>query len=322
MPEPLSLSIESARYYGVPRPERLRERLSITVTGRAFPPYLDDLKEDWVASVAIPAFRTVETRRPGAVGAFCSIGTGTGLDALGAIEVFAPRQVGITDVHEEVVAAAAANIRGNLREPDAVQLLAGTGDLLSPLASARPRFDVIYENLPNVPLDDGAQLEKERVSSSFFPPRREAVPEALRANLLTLHYVALAQAKDFLAPGGIVLSMLGGRVPLHHFLDMSRLAGYQPRFLSYGWKIQAEAEDVLSGYAGWQRHGLGPFHFYHEPDLAAAFAGLDPVEAAKNALLIERDLAPRALDAAAAYAAFKGGERIAHTYAVLESVLE
>ncbi|WP_199175745.1 class I SAM-dependent methyltransferase [Telmatospirillum siberiense] len=322
MSEPAPLFIDSARYFGAGRPERLEDRLSITVTARAFPPYLDDLKEDWVASVAIPAFRTLERRRPGTVGAFCSIGTGTGLDALGAIEVFGARRVGITDVHDEVVSTAAANIRGNLRDPASVRLLAGTGDLLSPLASEGPRFDVIYENLPNVPLDDGSQLEKDRVSSSFFPARREVVPEDLKANLLTLHYVALVQAKDFLAPAGIVLSMLGGRVPLEVFLDMSRLAGYRPRFLSYGWKIQAEAEDVLSGYAAWQRHGLGPFHFYHEPDVAAAFAGLDPVDAAANALAIERDLAPRSLDAEAAYAAFKGGERIAHTYAVLESALE
>ncbi|MDR3437414.1 hypothetical protein [Telmatospirillum sp.] len=222
-----TLSIDSSRYFDVATPLRLRDTLSIEVTARSFPPYLDDLRADWVASVAVPAFRIVKGQRGvGAVRSFCSIGTGTGLDALGAVEVFGPTLVGITDVHDEVVAAAAANIRDNLRDVGSVTVIAGTGDLLSPLAPDHPRFDVIYENLPNVPLDESAPLEKDRTSSNFFPSRRESVPEKVKTNLLTLHYVALLQAKDFLAAGGVVLSMLGGRVPLQSFLDMSGLAGY------------------------------------------------------------------------------------------------
>lgn len=318
-----TLSIDSSRYYGVAVPRRLRDTLSVVVTARSFPPYLDDLRADWVSSVAVPAFRIVERRRgTGSVRAFCSIGTGTGLDALGAVEVFGARLVGVTDVHDEVVAAAAANIRDNLRDAESITLIAGTGDLLSPFARERPRFDVIYENLPNVPLGDAAHLETDRTSSSFFPPRNETVPDAIRTNLLTLHYVALAQARDFLAAGGVILSMLGARVPLQSFLDMSRSAGYRPKFLSYGWKIQAEAADILAGHVAWQRRGLGPFHFYREADLKSAFAGLDPAAAADSALDIERDLLPSSLDADAAYAAHAAGESIAHTYAVLQSAAE
>jgi methylase of polypeptide subunit release factors len=38
------------------------------------------------------------------------IGTGAGLDALAAIEVLAPAQVLVTDLHYDVVAAAVRNI--------------------------------------------------------------------------------------------------------------------------------------------------------------------------------------------------------------------
>ena len=57
--------------------------------------------------------------------------------------------------------------------------------------------------------------------------------------MLSLHYLALLQAQNFLKDDGVVLSMLGARVPLRHFLDMAEKAGYQGHFLTYGWKIQA-----------------------------------------------------------------------------------
>lgn len=315
-----TVSIDAARYFGLAAPSRVRDDLAIEVTPKSFPPYLDDLAADWVASVALPAFKLVKQRR-GETRGFCSIGTGTGLDALGAIEVFAPELVGVTDVHDEIVSSARANILGNLRDPEGVRLLSGVGDLLSPLADVAPLFDVIYENLPNVPTNASVALAGERASSSFFGPRPEDVPAEVQAALLTLHYLALVQAKGYLAPGGAVLSMLGARVPLQSFLDMSALAGYRPSFLTYGWKIQAEAVEMLNGHAEWQRRGMGPFHFYRIEDLEKAFAGLTPEAAAPRALEIEAALAPRALDADAALALHRAGTRIGHTYAVLHSEL-
>ncbi len=315
-----TVSIDAARYLGVARPERVRDDLAIEVTPKSFPPYLDDLAADWVASVALPAFKLVKQRR-GETRGFCAIGTGTGLDALGAIEVFAPEVVGVTDVHDEIVASARDNILRNLNAPEGIRLLSGTGDLLSPLAGVAPRFDVIYENLPNVPTNASVALAGERASSSFFGPRPEDVPAPVQAALLTLHYLALVQAREYLVPGGVMLSMLGARVPLQSFLDMAALAGYRPSFLTYGWKIQAEAVEMLNGHAEWQRRGMGPFHFYRIEDLEAAFADLEPEAAAPRALEIEAELASRALDADAALALHQRGTRIGHTYAVLHSEL-
>lgn len=323
MPPPRTIPLDASTYFALEGPpRRLRERLNITVTGQAFPPYVEDLAADWVASVATPAFKALAARRgPGRSGAFCSIGTGTGLDALGAAEIFEATRIGITDLHDEVVAAAARNIRDNLRDASGLSLLAGTGDLLAPLAAEAPRFDVIYENLPNVPIGDPAQLEEGRTSSSFVPPRTEPVPPGLGAALLTLHYLALVQARPLLAPGGAVLSMLGARVPLQVFLAMSREAGFRPSFLTYGWKVQAEADEVLSGHAGLQRQGLGPFHFHRVEDLERVFAGLSPEAAALRAEELEAALAPHRLDAEAALAAWRRGARVGHTYAVLLSEL-
>ncbi len=315
-----TLTVDTAAYLGSVPVRRIKDQLTLSLNEHCFPPRPDDLQADWVASIAAPAFRLVRERRgPQACGAFCSIGTGSGLDALVAAEILGAALIGVTDVHEDLIGLASDNITRNLRPDHAVTLLAGSGDLLEPLRRFHPLFDIIYENLPNVPLDGDRNGDVRRNSSNFVPPRREAIPLHIRENLLALHYIALLQAKDFLASGGSLLSLLGGRVPLASMLGMAEAAGYRASFLSYAWKVQAEAADNLAGYAAWERQGLGPFHFYRIDDLERVFAGLDPVAAAARALAVEAELAPFSIDATAALAEYRHGARIGHTAVVLQS---
>ncbi|MDR0996206.1 MAG: hypothetical protein LBL69_00915 [Zoogloeaceae bacterium] len=322
--QPNSLAtIPSADYLGLPATRRLKPTLEIEVAPRAYLPRLTDLQSDWVATIAVPAFKAIVARE-GEQAAFCSIGTGVGLDALAAAEILNAQKIGITDVFSEVVVAAAQNIRQNLLAPESVGILAGHGDLLEPLKStdgSHPRFDLIYENLPNIPLAEDADLTVARTSGSFLPPRKEPVPELLRRNLLALHYVALLQAKDFLTPGGSVLSMLGARVPLSVLLSLGQAAGLQAEIFAYAWKVQAEAEDVLRGHLAQQQAGFGPYHFYRAERLARAFEGVDFAESGAQALELEASLAADELDPQSALERWEKGERIGHTVAVLRSRL-
>ena len=317
-----SISVDVQIFLAIPTPRRIRPRLELGIADRAYLPRTDDPEADWVASIAAPAFARLAARRgPATTRAFCALGTGSGLDALAAVELLGADLVAVTDLFPEVVEQAAANVAANLAEGSRVQLHAGAGDLLAPLAGQGVAFDVIYENLPNLPLAGDARLEHSRTSGAFLPPRSEPVPQIFRDNLLALHYLALVQARDFLKPGGAVLSTLGGRVPLAVIAALAEQAGLLPEIFTYGWKVQDEADNVIGAYAAWQAQGLGPFHFYHVEDLKQAFSGLDPAEAASRAAEIEQDLAPRALDAEAAWAAHRAGARIGHTVAVLKSEL-
>lgn len=317
---PLSLAVDVSPYLDITQPERIKSRVDIAVADRAYVPQVDDLPRDWVASVAAPAFKILRARRGAAAcKAFCALGTGSGMDALAGIELLGAEVVGLTDLFEEVVATAAANVRRNHLAEHPVALHAGAGDLLQPLAGQGVRFDLIYENLPNLPLADAAEVEVERTSAAFLAPRSEPVPEAVKDWLLVLHYLALVQAKDFLNPGGAVISTIGARLPLSVLADMATAAGYRPSFLTYWWKVQADPDDVIGSYAQWQRQGLGPFHFYPAETLEAAFAGLTLEQAGRDAFAIERDLRGKSLDAVAAWEAHQRGERIGHTVAVLHS---
>jgi SAM-dependent methyltransferase len=314
------LSLDIAEYLDIALPRHVRRHVDISVADRAWRPQIEDRQSDWVASVAAPALKLLRSRRgDAACKAFCALGTGAGLDALAGIELLGADVVGITDLFPDVVDAAANNVRRNLLAGNSVTLHAGAGDLLEPLRASGVAFDLIYENLPNLPLADAAKVEVDKTSAAFLAPRSEPMPQVVRDSLLALHYVALVQAHDFLKPGGAVLSTIGARLPLAVLTEMAEAAGHKPSFLGYWWKAQADADDVIGSYAQWQRQGMGPFHFYPIKILEAAFARLDLEEAGRNALSIEASLRSYQLDAASAWSLHGKGRRIGHTVAALLS---
>jgi methylase of polypeptide subunit release factors len=319
-PPPTRLRFVATSYLGLTATRRIRAEIEIEIAERAYPPDLSDLKRDWVASVAAPAFSALARRRPAeARRSFCTIGTGSGVDALAAIEILQAGRIAITDLFEDVVAAAAANIRNNLAEGINIDLAAASGDLLSALPEEASAFDVIYENLPNLPTADAGAVAVGRASAAHLAARVEAVSESVRQNHLTLHALALAAARPRLAPGGVMLSTIGSRVPLAEIVEMSESAGFVAHPLTFGWKLQADADTLIATHAAHQADGFGPFRFYAADRLEALFAGLGAEAAGARAFELEAALAAHALDAPRAWEAHQRGAAIGHTFVVLAS---
>ncbi|HNX60200.1 MAG TPA: hypothetical protein PKK43_13955, partial [Spirochaetota bacterium] len=257
------ISVSIPEYLLINDPERINKSVSIEVTDHCYQPRTDDLQSDWVAYVAAPAFKLIRKEQGHAINAFCSIGTGSGLDVLTGIEILGAKRVGLTDVHQDVVITAVDNVTHNLKKGYQVAIEAGFGDLLEPLRKFNSKYDVIYENLPNVPASNEADATADRKSSTHVPPRQESIPELIQNQMLDLHYLALVQSRDFLEKDGAVISTLGGRVPLEVFIELGKLAGYSSSILSYTWKVQAVPESVIRDHADRQDEGFGPFYFYH-----------------------------------------------------------
>ena len=302
--------------------KRIKDYLSIEVADHAYLPKTEDIKSDWVAYIAAPAFKLIREKLGHDINSFVSIGTGSGIDVLTAIELLGAKRVGFTDLQRSVVAAAAQNVRSNIKETSKIEFEFGNGDLLQPLQNGKRNYDVIYENLPNVPLASNTKIEDKRNSGHYLEKREEAIPEFVHEQMLDLHYLALKQARDYLAENGAVYSTLGGRVPLNAFIKLGELAGLRSEIFTYSWKVQAEPEDVISGYAAQEKAGLGPFRFYRAEDLQKAFANISVKDSGKRAFEIEKTLDSVKLTATAAYEAFKKGEVIGHTVAVLKSSVE
>ena len=301
--------------------KRIKDYLSIEVADHAYLPKTEDIKSDWVAYIAAPAFKLIREKLGHDIDSFVSIGTGSGIDVLAGIELLGAKRVGFTDLQRSVVAAAAQNVRNNLKSND-IEFEFGDGDLLQPLKNGKRNYNVIYENLPNVPLANNTKIEDKRNSGHYLEKREEAIPEFVHEQMLDLHYLALKQAHDYLAKNGAVYSTLGGRVPLNAFIKLGELAGLHSEIFTYSWKVQAEPEDVISGYAAQEKAGLGPFRFYRAEDLQKAFANVSVKDSGNRAFEIEKALDSVKLTATAAYEAFKKGEVIGHTVAVLKSSVE
>ena len=319
----MSILVDVKKYLALEEaPKQVQDYLSVAVTDHAYLPKTEDITSDWVAYIAAPAFKLIRENLRHDVEAFASIGTGSGIDVLTGIELLGAKRVGFTDLLESVVDAAAENIKKNLKNADSIELEFGAGDLLQPLENGKRRYDVIYENLPNVPLTDNTKIEDKRNSGHYLEKRVEVIPEFVHEQMLDLHYLALKQARDYLADKGAVYSTLGGRVPLSAFIKLGELAGLSSEIFTYSWKVQAEPEDVISGYAAQEKAGLGPFRFYRASDLQKAFADISVKESGKNAFEIEKSLESSKLTAKEAYEAFLKGEVIGHTVAVLKSSLK
>jgi hypothetical protein len=314
------LKFDAAPYLGIAKTTRIKDELDIRLSDHSYLPLPFDKERDWVASVAGPSFKLIRAKE-GPQPAFATIGTGSGVDALTAIELLGAERVGITDLHTDVVEGARANIERNLRPGVIVEIEAGVGDLLTPLKAKRPRYDIIYENLPNVALPQGASLDTSRFSSGHVAHRSESIPELLRKSLVELHYLALVQSRDFLTARGSVIATIGARIPLSVFEKMGALAGYRSTFLAYGWKTQTTPEEMLRRYSEQQQEGYGPFTFYRAKHLREAFGDVDFASSGRLAVDIEKRLEPHRLDAAAAYVAFTLGDEIGHTVAVVRSKL-
>ena len=203
----------------------------------------------------------------GQVKRFATVGTGSGTDVIVALDVFPELEaVALTDLHEDVVATAKSNALGATeKSEDSIRNIAETavaraGDVLIPLKGEKP-YDLIYENLPNIPLPNSADLLNGQASATYVGDRTaDKVPPFASAALLDLHYVALRQAKLFnlLSPTGAILSSMGGRVEIETMLKLAETAGFTGRVVSLSWKEQSEPENVIGGYAEFEKNGLGP----------------------------------------------------------------
>ncbi|MFE2425072.1 class I SAM-dependent methyltransferase [Streptomyces hokutonensis] len=312
------LLVSPTEFFRLEETTRIKPSIGLKLSDRSYLPKADQPRADWVASVAVPAFKTL-ARMGFLAPRFCTVGTGAGLDVLAAVEILKARTVGFTDLHEDVLDYAHENVRSNLLDQD-IELLGGAGDILAPLAGQLSDVDVIYENLPNIPMAESGDLADGQTSSTFISARSEEVPSFVEKYLMTLHYLALQQARPFLRVGGRVLSSIGGRVPLPEALAMSRAAGYNSSILTYTWKVQSEPDEVVGGYARWEREGLGPFHFYPVGLLRSTFQGVSAATAGAQALEIEEALAPHSIPASDALALVEKGEEVGHTVVILDSV--
>jgi hypothetical protein len=299
-----------ATAYLAPYPRRrVRRPIRLRLTEHTYP-LEPSPGESWLP-IAFRAFASL--RRRIAVDDLLVVGTGNGLDALGAAEIFELRSLAVTDLHEAGLSVARANVVSHLEAADELELSFHAGDLLSCVPAGR-RFSLVYENLPNIPAAAGAALRRGTISGRFFASAEIDVPERFAAHLLALHHRCLLEAAPCVRPGGGVLTALGGRVPQAVAFELHRSCGYVPELVAFDVKRQVEPGLVIPPYARAEAQTGVPFTFYAPEAVglvaAARGAGLDG-QALADA--VAGDLAGLAMSACEAEVRARSGLPVAHS---------
>jgi len=305
-----TIAVDATAYLAPYPRRRVRRPVRLRLTDDAYP--LEPAPEQAWLPVAFRAFAAL--RRDMRVDDLLIIGTGNGLDALGAAEIFDHLEtLTATDLHEAGVAVARKNVLAHLIDPGAIRLGFHAGDLLS-CVPAGQRFRLVYENLPNLPAPAAADLRRGTLAGRFFAAGAVEVPEPFGAYRLALHHRCLREARPRLRPGGGVLTAIGGRMPPAVAFDLHRACGYRPRLVAFDVKLQVEPELVVPPYRDAEaEHGL-PFTFYAPEAIPlvadARRAGLDG-QALADA--VAGDLGMLAIAAREAAERTARGLRVAHS---------
>jgi len=324
---PKLVHVDFKDFYGI-QPTNVDRRFDLTLSDLSYLPKVENPRADWVVTAALNAFRAYQEGNFDVVKHFATVGTGSGTDVIAALDIFPSlASVTLTDMHEEVVRVAKSNVlaatekAGQKTWSIAQRTVARSGDLLLPLRGEK-QFDLIYENLPNIPLPDSSSLQNGQTSSTYVGDRSaDKIPSSVSSALLELHYVCLVQAKAFglISPRGAVLSSIGGRVALKEILDLADKAGYSGRILTVSWKEQSEPESVIGGYVESEQKENREFYFYPTTVLQSVFNNRTPAGAGLCAFQIEEELLPHRLSAIEALGKYRQGTSIGHTVVVMAS---
>jgi hypothetical protein len=241
------------------------------------------------------------------------VGTGNGLDALGAAEIFDLRTLTVTDLNEKGLSVAQENVLAHLEDAADIELSFHAGDLLSCVPPERS-FSLVYENLPNIPASAELELRRGVIGGRFFDAAEHGVPELFEAYLLALHYRCLQEAWPSVREGAGVLTAIGGRMPHDVAFELHRACGYCPELVAFDVKLQVEPELVIPPYSRAEAHNGVELTFYAAEaiELVAErrHAGLDGQQLADA---VERDLRPLSMSAREAEDCARRGQPVAHS---------
>jgi hypothetical protein len=243
---------------------------------------------------------------------FAAIGTGTGVDAIGASLIFPSLKIiAVTDIEPGVLEQGLDNVRSNV--PAGVSVNGFAGDLCYPLYPLHQRFDLIYSNLPNLPV---ASWKSGAIDFNTCYIERDGVQvdPTLDAYLLGFQYMFLRSALPVLSSQGSALLMIGGRFPYEVFKRLADLSGYVFEELLCCLRLETDLATTIDAYAAHEGEVELDYYLYDEARRLLDGKLELPGEELKALL------APYRVSARGARSAASEGHRIGHTLHMIRAM--
>jgi hypothetical protein len=301
--------VDATSYLEPYRARNVRRPVRLTLTDHSYP--LEPSPEQSWLPIAFRAFARLARRMD--VRDVLIVGTGNGLDALAALEIFDLRTLTVTDLHAESLLVARTNVLAHAERASATDLSFHAGDLLTCVPPER-RFSLVYENLPNIPAPTDLELRGGVITGRFYTASGPHVPEPFGPYLLALHYRCLQAARTRLHQGGGVLTAIGGRLPTDVAFGLHRACGYEPELVAFDVKRQVEPGLVIPPYANAEANSGVEFTFFEDEaiDLVAE-ARRSGLEGQELLDAVDVELRGLALSAREAEARTSRGLPVAHS---------
>jgi hypothetical protein len=220
-------------------------------------------KDDWLF-LCLLALKDLSQRTDIKISSIANIGSGNGIDIIAELMLFKNlSKIIVTDVIEEILPQIRKNIESNLpEESKKIQITYVAGRDCEPV---KEKVDLIYGNLPLIMVSTN-ELDKNRATTtlteaSHYLHLSQGSNDILQKYSLLSQLGFLLSAKEKLQPKGIIITLLGGRIPQDAINEVFQRAGLKYKELYCAFKIQADPE-FLEQYAKYETKEQAQFFFY------------------------------------------------------------
>lgn len=220
-------------------------------------------KDDWLF-LCLLVLKDLSQRTDIKISSIANIGSGNGIDIIAELKLFKNlNKIIVTDIIEEILPQIRKNIESNLpEESKKIQITYVAGRDCEPV---KEKVDLIYGNLPLIMVSTD-ELDKNRATTtlteaSHYLHLSQGQNDILQKYSLLSQLGFLLSAKEKLQQGGMIITLIGGRVPDEAIKEVFHRAGLGYRELYCAFKMQADPE-FLEQYAKYETAEQVKFFFY------------------------------------------------------------
>src|SRR3989344_4133588 len=221
-------------------------------------------KNDWLY-LGLLSLKEIAKREGVFIRSSAFIGSGNGIETIAALKLFPNLEtIFITDLVKNIQPAIIKNITANAnKELKGIRTYCLEGRDCSPLSEP---VDLIYGNLPLIMIDQ-REIEKHRLSLTTLTDEQmymhlsQGPYDMLTRWSLLSQLGFLLSAKEKLAPGGSILTFIGGRISYYALEQCFRRAGGGYRKIFTSFKRQRDGQ-FFQQYAEYETKEGVDFAFY------------------------------------------------------------
>ena len=220
-------------------------------------------KDDWLF-LCLLVLKDLSKRTDVKISSIANIGSGNGIDIIAELKLLKElNKIIATDVIEEILPQIRKNVEDNLpEESKKIKIDYVAGRDCDPV---KEKVDLVYGNLPLIMVSDD-ELSKNRATTtlteaSHYMHLSNNSNDILKKYSLLSQLGFLLSAKEKLNQNGIIITLLGGRIPEEAIDEVFQRAGLKYKELYCAFKVQADPE-FLEQYAKYETREQVQFFFY------------------------------------------------------------